>query len=150
MKNATARTPAQYIAALPPERRPAIRRVRQVIRRHLPAGYRELVGFGMIMYSVPLSVLPDTYNGQPLCYAALAAQKRHNALYLMAAYGNPELNALLKDGFRRAGKRLDMGKACIRFQSPDDLPLEVVGDIVGLVPMKQYVETYRASRRRRS
>jgi uncharacterized protein YdhG (YjbR/CyaY superfamily) len=148
MTNRIAKTPAQYIASLPPERRAAIRRLRQLIRKNLPTGYREQVGFGMLMYSVPLSVLPDTYNGQPLCYAALAVQKRHTALYLMTAYGQGEIADMLHEGFRKAGKKLDMGKCCIRFQSPDDLPLDVIGRVVACVPMKKYVEIYRASRRR--
>jgi hypothetical protein len=79
----------------------------------------------MIVYEVPLSRYPDTYNGQPLCYAALAAQKNHAAVYLMSAYGNPAVVRELKDGFRKAGRKLDMGKSCIRFRRAEDLPLAV-------------------------
>ena len=131
---------AEYIAGLPDDRRDAISAVRAVINKSLPKGYREAVGFGMISWSVPLSVYPDTYNGQPLCYVALASQKQHMSLYLMCTYMNPPLQRKLAAGFKAAGKKLDMGKACIRFRKLDDLPLDVIGEIAGSVPVKAYVE----------
>jgi Domain of unknown function (DU1801) len=141
-----AKTADDYIASLPEHRRAAVKKVRALLKRRMPKGYREMMGFGMIMYSIPLERFPDTYNGQPLCYAALASQKNYLALYLMCAYGSPSLRKKLEAGFKKAGKKVDMGKSCIRFQSPDDLPLDVIGDVVAAVPPEKYLEAYRKSR----
>ena len=135
-----ATTVAEYLAGLPEDRRTALEAVRGVIRKNIPKGYVESLGFGMIAWSVPLEAYPDTYNGQPLCYAALANQKNHMAVYLMCAYMNPPLQKKLAAGFKAAGKKLDMGKSCLRFRKLDDLPLDVIGEIAGAVPMKAYVE----------
>ena len=141
-------TVAEYLAGLPADRRADVARVRRVIRKHLPKGYKEVMGWGMIMYGVPLKVYPDTYNGHPLCYVALAAQKRYSSLYLMSVYGSRELLAELKAGFRLAGKKLDMGKSCIRFKRADDLDLETIGRLVARMPLARYVEIAKAARRR--
>jgi hypothetical protein len=135
----TAKTPRDYLAGLPSDRRTALEAVRKVIVKHLPRGYEEVIGYGMIAYQVPLSVYPDTYNGQPLLYAALASQKNHMAVYLMCAYGSPKVAQDLKDGFKKAGKRLDMGKSCIRFKKLEDLPLDVIGKAVASCSVKAYV-----------
>src|SRR6187431_2739448 len=108
-------TVTKFLASLPAERRKEISRVRSVVRRHMPAGYKEVMCVGMITYEVPLKVYPDTYNGQALWYVALGAQKNYLTLYLMNAYGDAALQKQLRDGFQAAGKKLDMGKACIRF-----------------------------------
>lgn len=141
-------TVKQYLDELPPERRAVVRAVRQVIRRNLPKGYVEGMGWGAIAYSVPLSVLPDTYNGQPLCYVGLAAQKNHYSLYVMCVYGNAEKTARLKEDFAKAGKKLDMGKACIRFKKLDDLPLDAIGKLVASTPVKAYIAMYESVKRR--
>lgn len=148
MAQSSATTVAAYLAGLPPDRRASIARIRGVIRKRLPRGYRESVSWGMICYAVPLSRYPDTYNGQPLCYAALAAQKNHLALYLMSAYMDPELARALKDGFKKAGKRLDMGKSCLRFRSAEDLPLGVIGDIIASTPMAKFIAIAESAKRR--
>jgi uncharacterized protein YdhG (YjbR/CyaY superfamily) len=144
----TATTVAAYLAALPPARRRALSEVRRVIKKHLPSGYREAMAAGMITYQVPLSRYGTTYNGKALWYAALASQKNYATLHLMAAYGNAELKARLEQGFQMAGKRLDMGKACIRFQQSDDLPLHVIGDLVASTPMETFIGWAEAARRR--
>ena len=141
-----ARTPAAYLAAQPADRRKELSRVRQVVKRHLPRGYREVVNWGMITYEVPLTRFPNTYNGQPLCYASLAAQKRHLALYLMGAYADGSNGQRLKDGFRKAGKKLDMGKSCIRFQKADDLALDAIGDAIASLPVDKYIAVFEATR----
>ena len=120
-------TVAAYIAALPPERRKIVATVRAVVRKHLPKGYEEGVALGVICYQVPLKLLPDTYNGQALWYAALAARKNYYTLHLMSVYGSKEELARLRAGFKAAGKKLDIGKACIRFRKIEDLPLDVIG-----------------------
>ena len=141
-------TVAKFLAQQPPERRKALARVRSVVRKHLPAGYRETLTKGMIVYEVPLARYPDTYNGQPLWYAALAAPKGYLTLHLMAAYGSKELTRRLVDGFHAAGKKLDMGKACIRFQAADDLALDAIGAVVASVPLDRFVAIAQAARRR--
>ena len=136
-------TVAEYLASLPDDRRKVIAAVRRVIRKHLPAGYRESIGWGMICYSVPLSECPDTYNCQPLGYAALGAQKNYYSLHLMMVYGDAARAKALKDAFTRAGKKLDMGKACLRFRTLEALPLEVVGEAIAKVPLAEYVARYK-------
>ena len=91
----------------------------------------------MITWSVPLEVYPDTYNGQPLCYAALASQKNHMALYLMCLYGSPEQEAWFRQAWAKTGKKLDMGKCCVRFKKLEDVPLEVVGEAIRRMPAKK-------------
>jgi hypothetical protein len=140
-------TVAAYLAGLPVDRRAELARVRRVIRKHLPKGYKEGVGFGMIIWSVPLRIYPDTYNGQPLCYAALAVQKGHSSLYLMSVYGSKTLAAQLKAGFKKAGKKLNMGKSCIRFRRAEDLDLDTIGKIVAKVPVSTYIAIAKAARR---
>jgi hypothetical protein len=137
----------EYLQALPKERRAVVAAVRKVIVKHLPKGYREIFGYGMLTYAVPLEEYPDTHNGQPLCYAALAAQKNHYAVYLMCTY-NPKLQKLLEDGFKKADKKLDMGKSCIRFRKLEDLPLDVIGKAIASVPKKKWIEIYEESRKR--
>ena len=141
---------AGYLKELPAERRAVLAAVRAVVRKHLPAGYRETMNWGLICYEVPLARYPNTYNGQPLCYAALAAQKNHNALYLTDVYQDPSQAKRLKDGFRRAGKKLDMGKSCLRFRKVEDLELEVIGEIISGTPPDTFIARYEASRRGRS
>lgn len=148
MPGTTPTTVAAYLAALPPERRAAMAAVRRVIRAHLPGGYRETLTGGLITWIVPLSVYPDTYNGHALWYVALAAQKNYLSLYLMGAYGSPELTRRLREGFRAAGKRLDMGKSCIRFRQASDLALEVIGSVVASVPMRGFIASAEAARHR--
>jgi hypothetical protein len=134
-----ATTVSAYLKELPPERRAVVSAVRDVVRKNLPSGYAESMGFGMICYSVPLKQYPKTYNGQPLCYAGLAAQKNHYALYLMGAYANPKVGKALPAEFKKRGKKLDMGKSCLRFKKLDDLPLDVIGDVIASTPVDQMV-----------
>jgi hypothetical protein len=113
-----------------------------VVKKSLPRGYRETVGWGMISYGIPLTRYPKTYNRQPLCYAAIAAQKNRYAIYLMAGYANPRSRTILKEGFKRAGKKLDMGKSCIRFKKLEDIPLDVIGKAVASLTPARYIELY--------
>ena len=146
MVMSAATTVESYLAGLSAERREVISAVRTVVRRNLPKGYEEEMGFGMITYSVPLSRLAETYNKQPLCYAAIAAQKNYNAIYLMGVYGDGAKAKRFKEGFAKAGKKLDMGKSCVRFKTLDDLPLDVIGETIASVPMDDYIAYYEKSR----
>lgn len=136
----------EYLAALPEERRADLQRVREVVRRNLPEGYREEMGFGMIAYVIPLETYPATYNRQPLMYAALGNQKRHMALYLMNIYGDPATQEWFAAAYAASGKRLDMGKSCVRFKRADDLPLELIAQAVARTPAAEYIAGYEAAR----
>jgi uncharacterized protein DUF1801 len=139
-------TVAQYLASLPPDRRAALAEVRAVINARLPAGYQETIQYNMISWIVPPSRLSATYNGQPLALASLGSQKHYMALYLMTVYGKTELGAWFRDAYRATGKKLDMGKACIRFRTLDALPLDVVGEAIARVPVDAYLAAYEESR----
>ena len=148
MAGSDAATVAEYLDELPDERRAVVSAVREVILEHLPEGYEETMNWGMISYEIPLERYPDTYNGQPLSYVGLAAQKRHYALYLMSVYQDPAQEAWLKDVFEEAGKKLDMGKSCLRFKKLEDLPLEAIGRLVAGTGPDQFIARYEASRKR--
>jgi hypothetical protein len=141
-----AKTVEEYLALLPAERQAALRVVREVILKNLPKGYEEAMSAGMIAYQVPLAILPRTYNGQPLWYAALASEKSYMTVHLMTVYGDKRTEMWLRERFKAAGKKLDMGKACVHFRKLDDLPLEVIGEAIARVPMERYVQAYEASR----
>ncbi len=141
-----ATTVDQYLDELSDDRRDAISTVRNVVLENLPDGYEEMMLFGMITYAVPLSTFPDTYNKQPLMYAALASQKRHMALYLTNVYGDGSLEAWFRERYKATGKRLDMGKSCVRFRKLDDLPLDLVGETIAMTPIDEFLEIYKASR----
>lgn len=137
-----------YLAALAPDRRKTISTVRSVVRRHLPKGYKERMAFGMITYELPLRAYPHTHHGQPLCFAGLASQKNHCALYLMNIYADSAPARLLADGFKKAGKKLDVGKSCVRFKTLDDLPLDVIGRVIAATPPKAFIALYEAGQRK--
>jgi uncharacterized protein YdhG (YjbR/CyaY superfamily) len=136
----------QYLAELPDDRRDAIETVRDVIVENLPEGYAEEMNFGMITYSVPLATYPDTYNGQPLMYAALASQKNHMTVYLSGVYADEAHRDAFLDKYRETGKRLDMGKSCVRFRRIDDLPVELIGETISGIDVDTFIEVYEASR----
>lgn len=141
-----ASTVERYLDELPPERRAVVSKVRDLVRRNLPKGYAEMMTFGMIGYGIPLSRYPNTYNGQPLGYIALAAQKHYYALYLMPPYMNGEQGKELAEAFKRAGKKMDMGKSCLRFKSLDDLPLDAIERVVASTPPEDLIAHYEAVR----
>lgn len=144
-----AATVDEYLAGLPEERREAIGTVRDVILSNLPAGYEEAMRWGMIAYEVPLAVQPDTYNGQPLMYAALASQKNHMAVYLTGVYADDRARESFLEAYRATGKRLDMGKSCIRFRKLEHLPLEVIGEAVSRYPVPEFLTLVTQARSRR-
>jgi hypothetical protein len=148
MTNRSQPTVAEFLAQLPPERRREVTRIRTLIRKHLPAGYEEAVSRNMLVYQVPIQRYPDTYNKQPLWYVALASEKSYLSLHLMRIYGDKAQAQRLKDGFRAAGKKLDMGKACIHFKTADELPFDVIGEVVASTPMDRWIAIAQSARRR--
>ena len=143
-----ATTVEEYLASLPQDRREALSAVRSAILDRLPAGYEEEMRWGMITYEIPLAIQPDTYNGKPLMYAALAAQKRHMAVYLSGIYADEAVREDFEQAYRATGKRMDMGKSCVRFRRLDDLPLEVIGEAIAHYSVNDFIDLYHRSRRR--
>ena len=142
MVSSGATTVEEYLAELPSERRDVVRVVRQTVLDRLPAGFVETMNWGMICYELPLSRYPDTYNGQPLGIAALAAQARHYSLYLYGVYMSPEMTQQLRDAYTAAGIKLDMGKSCVRFRNLDGIELGAVGDVVAALTPDDLIEMY--------
>ncbi|HLL59606.1 MAG TPA: DUF1801 domain-containing protein [Allosphingosinicella sp.] len=147
MVSSKAATPEAYIAELPPERRELISRVRDLVNANLPAGYVERMSWGMIGWELPLERYPNTYNKQPLVYAGLAAQKNHAALYLNCIYASEERTRRLQEGYGAAGKKLDMGKSCIRFKKAEELAEDVLAQAIASVPVEEFIAEYERTRR---
>ena len=147
MVRSAATSVAGYLAELPPERRAVMATVRDCINTHMPAGYEESMAFGMIGWSIPLSRYPVTYNKQPLAYVALAAQKNGYSLYLMGVYGDPARARKLRVAAIAQGLKLDMGKSCLRFRKPEDLPLEAIGELIASVGVDDFIALYEAGRK---
>jgi uncharacterized protein YdhG (YjbR/CyaY superfamily) len=142
-----ATTVDEYLAELPGERRKAIEAVRDTILSNLPEGYEEAMNWGMITYEVPLETYPDTYNGRPLMYAALASQKNHMAVYLTSVYALPGKAEEFEAAYRATGKRYDVGKSCVRFRKLDDLPLELIGETIAAIEVETFVADVEKGRK---
>lgn len=148
MVSSKAATVDDYLAELAPERRAEIAVVRDLVNAALPAGFVEVMNYGMIGWVIPLDRYPDTYNQQPLTYAGLAAQKNGNSLYLNGVYASAESTERLRDAAAAAGKKLDMGKSCIRFRAASALPLDSISDEIASATPDQFIAIYEASRQR--
>lgn len=141
-----ASTVEEYLAELPADRREIVATVRGIVNSHLPTGYVEGMGWGMITWSVPLERYPNTYNGQPLGYLGLASQKRHLALYLTGVYSDPEGEQKFRQRWAATGRKLNMGKSCLRFQRLEDLDLDIIAELVAATPVDDFLSRYEAAR----
>lgn len=139
MVSSKAETVDEYLGQLADDRRDAIAEVRATILANLPEGYVETMNWGMISYEVPLEIYPDTYNKKPLMYAALASQKNHMAVYLTTIYGDEDTESWFAERYRETGKKLDMGKSCVRFKSVEQLPLELIGEVIAKTPIDRFI-----------
>jgi hypothetical protein len=139
MDRSSAASPAAYLKELPPERRKVVSAARAIVKKSIPKGYKEMMEWGMIAWSVPLSVCPETFNGKPLLYAALSGHNKNATLYLMSAYGHEPALKTLQQGFKKAGKRLNMGKCCIHFKTLDDLDLPSIKEAIAAIPADVFV-----------
>jgi hypothetical protein len=142
-----AQTVNQYLAELPDDRREVLQAIRAVILKNLPKGYEEGMLYGAIAYFVPHSVYPPGYHcdpRQPLPFAGLASQKNHMSLSLMCVYDDQEHEAWFRAAWDESGKKLDMGKSCVRFKRIDDVPLKVIGEAIKRVPAKKFIEHYES------
>jgi hypothetical protein len=145
-----ATTVEEYLSQLPEDRRAAIEAVRQLILRNLDRDYEEGMQYGMIGYYVPHRVYPAGYHcdpKQPLPFAALGSQKNYMSLYLMCVYGDSAHAQWFRDAWAKTGKKLDAGKACVRFKKLDDLALDVIGEAIKRVPARKYIEYCEAARK---
>jgi hypothetical protein len=134
-----------YLAELSADRRASIQVVRQVILSNLDQGYEEGMQYGMIGYYVPHSLYPSGYHcdpRQPLPFVCLASQKNYLSLYMMSVYGDSELARWFQAAWKKTGKKLDMGKSCIRFKRPEDLALDVIGEAIRRQPVAKHIEFY--------
>ena len=148
MVRSAADTVDEYLAELPPERAAVVEEVRELVIANIPDGVVESMNFGMIAYEIPLSRYPETYNGQPLMYAALAAQKHYYALYLHSAYADEQTVDELHEAYAQAGIRFDMGKSCLRFNKLDDFLPAAAAKAIAACTVEDYIELYEASRPR--
>ena len=141
-----AKTVKEYLAELPEDRCAAIQAVRKVIRKNLDKDYEEGMQYGMIGYYVPHKLYPAGYHCDPklpLPFAGLASQKGYMSVYL-TCYGSPKDEEWIRKEWAKTGKKLDMGKSCIRFRKLEDLPLEVIGKAIARVPVKDYIAYYES------
>ncbi len=142
-------TVEEYMQNLPDDRRNEIAKVREVILKNLPEGYEEMIQYGMIGYGVPLKTYPAGYlndKTKPLPYAALASQKNYMVIYLMNIYGDKKTEEWFLREWKKSGKKLDMGKSCIRFKKAADLPLDVLGKAIAKTSVENFIDMYQKAR----
>ncbi|TFD80227.1 DUF1801 domain-containing protein [Cryobacterium psychrophilum] len=113
----------------------------------MPRGYELGMPHGMPGWVIPLSTYPKTYNGQPLSYVSLAAQKNYHSLYLMALYGNPAADAAFRAEWAATGLKLNMGKSCLRFKTLADIDLDIVTRSVASLSVEDFLATYERIKR---
>lgn len=139
-----AKTVAQYLKELSPDRREAITAVRKVILDNLPKGYEEIMNYGMIGYVVPHSIYPAGYHcnpSLPLPFAGLASQKNHMSVYLMIYGKNADW---FRKEYEKTGKKMDLGVCCVRFKKLQDLPLDLIGRVVKRIPVSDFINMYES------
>lgn len=147
-----AKTPDEYVASLPEDRRQAISEIRDTVNRNLPKGFKECMLSGMINWVVPHELYPAGYHcdpSNPLGYMGLASQKNHIALYSMCLYGDGKLLDWFREEWpKHSKKKLDMGKSCIRFKKAEDVPLKLIAELARKVTPEQWVEIYEKAMKR--
>ncbi len=138
-------TVKQYLDSLHADRKAALQKIRAAVNKGLPKGYKEGIQYGFIGWFVPHSVYPDGYHcdpKQPVPFAGLASQKNYISLYLMCVYGDEGHKSWFEKAWKKSGKKLDMGKSCVRIKSIDDVPLDVVTETVKRVPVEAFLANY--------
>jgi len=144
-----AETPKQYVDELPEDRKPTIKKIRSIIRKTLPKGFKEIMNYGMLGYVVPHSIYPDGYHCDPklpLPFMALASQKNFVALYHSGIYANPELYDWFVGEYpKHSTKKLDMGKSCIRLKKMDDIPYNLIEELCTKMTTEDWIALYEAN-----
>jgi len=145
----TAKTPQAYVDSLPEERKVAIEKMRQAIKKTLPAGFEEVMCYGMLGYVVPHSLYPKGYHCDPklpLGFISLASQKNFVALYHMGIYANPKLLDWFVGEFpKHAKSKLDMGKSCVRFKKMNDIPYALISELVSKMTVQDWIDCYESA-----
>jgi hypothetical protein len=143
-----ATTVNDYLNEIPEDRKVGFHKLRDVILKNIPEGFHEGMGYGMMGYSVPHSIYPNGYHcdpKMPLPFAGMASQKNFIAFYHMGIYADPELLAWFTSEFpKHSKKKLDMGKSCIRFKKPEDIPFELIGELMQKITVQDWIATYEA------
>ena len=143
------KTPEEYICELPEERREVMSKLRETIRKNLPDGFEEIMSYGMIGYVVPLKTYPKGYHatpGEPLPFISLASQKNHIALYHMGIYSAPDVKTWFEEEYaKRVTPKLDMGKSCIRFKNPKNIPFDLIAELSTKITVEDHIRAYETS-----
>lgn len=142
-------TVEEYLEVLTSDRREALEAIRKTILKNIDAPFEEGIQYGMIGYYVPHSVFPDGYHCDPklpLPFGSIASQKKHIGLYFFCVYMDEDLQKWFVDAWKKTGKKLDMGKSCVRVKTLEDIPLEVIAALFKRVKAKAFIKTYQASR----
>ena len=147
MAKSSAETVKEYLNELPEGKREVVKKLRQIVLDNLPNGYQERMNWGMISYEVLLTKYPSTYNKKPLLFAAIAAQKNYISLYLTPVYQSKELEKELKNAYKKADLKVNMGKSCLRFKKLSELPLEFIGELISRVEVEDFIRIYEESRK---
>ena len=142
------RSVEEYLNNLPEERKTIIQKIREELKKNLPEGFEEGIGYGMIGYTVPHSIYPKGYHADPsvpLPFISLASQKNHIALYHMGVYSDQKLQEWFKQEYpKHCNQKLDMGKSCIRFKKLDDIPYKLIGELAAKITVQQWIDTYES------
>lgn len=148
-----ATTVDDYLAEIPEDRQKAMTKLRSVIKKNLPKGFKEGMGYGMMGWSIPHSIYPAGYHcnpKDPLPFMGLASQKNSINLYHMGIYADPKLLKWFRDAHAKASpKKLDMGKSCIRYKKPEDIPFDLIGELASKISPQQWIETYEKAFKRK-
>lgn len=148
----SAKTPDDYIAELPEDRRKALVRLREVALKNLPEGFQESMNYGMMGYAVPHDIYPNGYHcnpKDPLPFFGIASQKNSVNIYHMMLYSDKALHDWFVSEFPKHSKsKLDMGKSCVRFKKPDDIPYDLIGELLAKVTPQQWIEVYEKALKR--
>lgn len=136
----------EYLENIPEERKAAFNRLRDTIVENIPKGFEECLNYGMIGYVVPLSTYPDGYHCNPklpLPFANIASQKNFIALYHSGVYANPEVYKWFVEEYPKHCKyKLDMGKSCVRFKKIEDIPYDLIAQLMQKFTVDQWIELY--------
>jgi uncharacterized protein YdhG (YjbR/CyaY superfamily) len=147
-----ANSAAEYIDQIPAERKESFSKLRQVILDNIPEGFKEEMGYGMIGFSVPHSIYPAGYHCDPklpLPFIGIASQKNFIAVYHMGIYGDEQLLNWFTTEFPKVSKtKLDMGKSCIRFKKPEQIPFNLIGELAKKMTVKQWIDLYESKMKR--
>ncbi len=142
----------QYLSEVPPERQEAMNKLRKVISKNLPKGFKEVMGYGMMGYCVPHSIYPAGYHcnpKDPLPFAGMASQKNSINFYHMGIYADAKLHKWFTHEYAKTGLgKLDMGKSCMRFKKPENIPYKLIGELCSKITVEKWIETYEKNLKR--